>query len=238
MRGLNKGMEMANIFTLENQRQLAITAENATRAAAAAEARYNENMDRLTDNFQKQLAWKDGDIARMQARLERLEERAAKTIELSEELQTMAHERQLQMIKVVEGEDRKTKAIEFGLKMIGPALVKRYAPALGLASGGGAPPAAGATSSAPAPSARNFNENEDAAIYALMRLLFEKPELLERVEASLKGTDAEVLFARMAQVLIEEHIKRSAAAQAAEQQQQPPPHANGATNAPTNGVPS
>lgn len=219
MRGLNKGMEMANLFTLENQRQLALTCEKTTVAAAAAEARYNENMDRLTENFRAQLGWKDADILRMQTRLERLEDRAAKTIEVYEELQTEKHKRELETIQVVENEDRKTKVVDLGMKLLVPALMKRYAPGL-----------AATTTAAATPAARNFNENEDRAIHALLRHLFENPELLERVEGVLKGTTAETFFAEMAKTLIEEHIKRSTAAQEASEA-----HTNGAS---ANGVPS
>jgi|GEM_PF-4832740 hypothetical protein len=234
MAALYRSTQLANMLTVENQRQLALTAEKATESAAAAEARYNESLDRLTVAFEKQLAWKDADNERMRVRLEALEGRSAKTIELWEELQTAAHERQLAMIKLVEGEDRKTKVVDFGMKLIGPALLKRYAPAL--AGSGGAPPAAptGATPNAATSHAAVFNEPEEKAIYGLLSVLFGRPDLLERIEAALKDTPAHAPFEAMVRTLVDEHVKRSGAAEA-----EAAAHANGTANgATTNGVPS
>lgn len=228
MRGLNKATELANQFTIENQDQLASTFDRAVIIYTAAQERAEANLDRLTANFERQLAWKEAEITRMQTRLERIEERHAKTIELAEELQTAEHERQLQMIKLVEGEDRKTKVIDLGVKLIGPALLKRYAPSL-LAPG--APANAAPPPAAPA----SLSANEQEAFAELMRVLFKTPELLERIEAVLKDTPAEVPFALMLKTLFEEHVRRNTTAAAAHAAAE---EARATASTPTNGVPS
>jgi hypothetical protein len=232
MRGLSKWNDSAHLFAVEMAKLMSdSTTETQLHWRAIVEAGQKER-ESLIGSLERQLAWKDAELARIQTRNETLETRALESRAKQEEYESGLHARQLEMVKTASGEERKDRVADKVIETVLPHFARRLG---SMFQGAGPAPANAANgaahaAAAPGPAGEGpFNFREQVAIHRFLGTLMMQPGHLDKIREVIKGTPAELAFDQLVAVLQEEALKKDEAEAAAAAAAQAP-HTNGAAS--------
>jgi hypothetical protein len=210
MRGLNKATEAAQLFVLENARQMGDGFESTQLGWKELCASAMKALADQGKNFSDQLEWKNQELTRLRDRNVELEQRSLETFKLSEEVQSTKHQRDLEMLRALASEERKTGVANNVIANVLPFVTKRLGTMLGGPPGASSSPPSAASSAPAAPPAESketpFSLREQFAIQRFLACL--TPAEFFAIQGAIKGTPAGLRFDELVSVLHEEAKRR------------------------------